>query len=137
MLCGWRYLKKKPPFFQVWDIVSTGKQIEKNLFCHWKNTSKLSRTWSLALPIHNFLSHLHFFKVSEIMLKYGDSILPAEHILDLYCLWLSNAALFRENHVNLYFNAKRLEKGLIRNGVKLLVTYFQKSFLSGQYRTLP
>ena len=86
--------EKKTPFFQVWDIVTTGKQIEKNLFCHWKNTSKLSRTWSLALPIHNFLSHLHFFKVSEIMLKYGDSILPAEHILDLYCLWLSNAAPF-------------------------------------------
>ena len=34
------------------------------------------RTWSLALPVHSFLSHLHFFKVGEIMSKYGHLMLP-------------------------------------------------------------
>ena len=31
----------------------------------------------MALSVHNFLSHLHFFKVSEIMLsRYGHLMLP-------------------------------------------------------------
>ena len=31
----------------------------------------------MALPVHNVLSHLHFFKVGEIMLpKYGYFMLP-------------------------------------------------------------
>ena len=41
----------------------------------------------MALPLHNFLSHLHFFRVGEIILKYGNLMLPAGHILDLYCVW--------------------------------------------------
>ena len=68
-----------------------------------KNTSKLWRTWSLALPVHNFLNHLHFFKVG---CWYGNLMLPAEYILDLYCVWLSNAAPFCKNYTKVYFNAK-------------------------------
>ena len=30
----------------------------------------------MALPIDNFLSHLHFFIVGKIMLKYGHLMLP-------------------------------------------------------------
>ena len=63
---------KKIIFF-VWDLVTTGQQIEKTWFCHWKNTSKLWRTWSLALPVHNFFESN--FKVVEVMLlKYGNLI---------------------------------------------------------------
>ena len=36
------------------------------------------------------------------------------HILDLYCVRLSNAAPSCENYAKLYFDAKRLEKGLDR-----------------------
>ena len=57
------------------------------------NTSKLWRTWSLALLVYNF-----FFKVDKIMLKYGNLMLPAWHILDLYCVRLLNAAPFYENY---------------------------------------
>ena len=80
LLCWSRFPKKKKKKKKkkktVWDLVTTGKQIEK-LNLPLKNTSKLWRTWSLALPVHNFLSHLHFFKVDEIMLlKYGNLMLP-------------------------------------------------------------
>ena len=34
------------------------------------------------------------------------------HILDLYCVRLSNAAPFCENYTKFYFDAKHLEKGL-------------------------
>ena len=34
------------------------------------------------------------------------------HILDLYCVRLSNATPFCENYAKVYFDAKRLEKGL-------------------------
>ena len=61
----------------------------------------------MALPVYNFLSHLHFFKVTEIMLlKYGNLMLPARDILDLYRVRLSNSALFCENYTNLYLEAK-------------------------------
>ena len=55
------------------------------------------------------------------------------HILDLYCVRLSNAAPFCENYTKLYFDAKHLEKGLKRmGGVKFLVPFFSKkvSFFS-------
>ena len=39
----------------------------------------------MVLPVYNVLSHSHFFKVGEIMsLKYGNSMLLAGHILDLF-----------------------------------------------------
>ena len=107
---------KKIIFF-VWDLVTTGQQIEKTWFCHWKNTSKLWRTWSLALPVLNFLSLLHFFKVGEIMFKYGSLMLPAGHIIDLYCVRLSNAVPFCENYTKFYlFWCKTLKKVLDRSG---------------------
>ena len=40
----------------------------------------------------------------------------AWHILDLYCVRLSNAAAFCENYTKLYFDAKHLEKRLSRGG---------------------
>ena len=43
----------------------------KNLICHQNNNSKLWRTWSLALLVHNFFIHLNFFAVGEMLLKYG------------------------------------------------------------------
>ena len=71
----------------------------------------------MALPVHNFLSHLHFFKVGEIiLLKYGKMMLPAGHILNLYCVRLSNAVAFCKNYTKLYFDAKLLEKVLNRGG---------------------
>ena len=83
----------------------------------------------MALPVHNFSSHLHFFKVSEIMLlKYGNLILPAGHIQDLYRVRISNAAPFCENYTKLYFDAKQEIFGAL---------FSKKSPLSGQYRTLP
>ena len=105
----------------------SSKEAERNSFCYYKNPSKLWRTWSLALLVHNLFSHLHFFKVSEIMLlKYGHLILPAEYILDLYCVqycvWLSNAALFCKNYTNLL-----MQKREWIGGVKCLVSLFQKN----------
>ena len=103
---------------------------KKNLFCHWKNTSTLWRTWSLALSVHNFFSHLHFFKVGQIkLLKYGNLMLPAGQILYIYCVQLSNAAPFRQNYTKLSFDAKHLEKGFNRGwvrGVKFLDPFFKK-----------
>ena len=111
LLCCSRFLKKT--FFPVWDLVTTGKQIEKTYFVTKKNTSKLWRTWSMALPVYNVLSHSHFFKVGEIMsLKYGNSMLLAGHILDLYLVRLSNAVPFCENYTKLYFDEKHLKKGI-------------------------
>ena len=62
------------------------------------------------------------------------------HILDLYCVRLSNAAPFCENYTKFYFDAKHLEKGLNTGcrglggggGAKFLVLFFHKkvSFLA-------
>ena len=69
----------------------------------------------MSLPAHNFLSHVHFIKVGEIMLlKYGNLMLPAGQISDLYCARVSNAAPFCENYTKLSFNAKKIKKGLNR-----------------------
>ena len=49
-----------------------------------------------------------------MLLKYGNLMLPAGNILDLYCVRLSNAAPFCENHIKLYFDANHLKKELNR-----------------------
>ena len=58
---------------------------------------------------------------------------PAEHVLDLYCVRLSNAAPFCKNYTKLYFDPKHLEKGLNRVGVggggKILAALFSKKVL--------
>ena len=87
------------------------------------------------LQVHNFLSHLHFFKVGEKML-FKSFMLPVGHILDLYCVALSNAAPFSENYIKLYFDAKHLEKGWNRGG-GIFGALFSKNCLSDQYRMLP
>ena len=66
-----------------------------------------------------------------MLLKYGNLMLPAGNILDLYCVRLSNAAPFCENHIKLYFDANHLKKELNRcagkgAGVEFLVPFFQK-----------
>ena len=51
------------------------------------------------------------------------------HILDLYCVQLSNAAPFCQNYTKLYFDAKHLENGLNRGEGrrKFLVPFFPES----------
>ena len=61
-----------------------------------------------------------FFKIKGSYLQHSG------HILDLYCVRLSNAASFRENYAKLYFDAKHSEKGLNRGAVKFWGPFFQK-----------
>ena len=67
-------------------------------------------------PVH----YHHCIKSST--LHYNNSaaltflMLPG-HILDLYCVRLSNTAPFCKNYAKLYFDAKHLEKGLNRDGI--------------------
>ena len=72
--------------------------------------------------------------MGEIMFKYGSLMLPAGHIIDLYCVRLSNAVPFCENYTKFYlFRCKTLKKVLDRSGRgggKIV------GALSGQYRTL-
>ena len=70
-------------------------------------------------------------------------VIKLGHILDLYCVQLLSAAHFCQNYAKLYFDAKHLEKGLNRGGVLNFwgpffqkSVFFDKSILSGQYRTL-
>ena len=71
------FLVKKPTL--VWVKISEKQSIfpslrsryrrqanRKNLILPIKNSSKLWRTWSVALPVYKFLIHLHFFKVGDI-----------------------------------------------------------------------
>ena len=51
-------------------------------------------------------------------------LLPAGHILDLYCIRLLNAALFFENNTKLYFDATHLEKGLNSDGREIFGALF-------------
>ena len=76
--CVGQYFWKKNTIFSSLRPCYHRQANKKNLFCHWKNTSTRWRTWSLALSVHKFFSHLHFFKVGEIkLLKYGNLMLPA------------------------------------------------------------
>ena len=70
-----------------------------------------------------------------MLLKYGNLILPAGHILDLYCVRLSNAAIFCENYTKLYFDAKHLWKGLNKELGKIVGALFSKkcSFWPGAF----
>ena len=49
-----------------------------------------------------------------MLLKYGNLMLPAGQISDLYCVRVSNAAPFCENYTKLCFNAKKIKNGLNR-----------------------
>ena len=80
----------------------------------------------MTLPVHKSLSNLHFFKVGEMLLKYENLILPAGCTLDLYCVQLSSTALFCENDAKLYFDAKHLEKGMNKEGGKVIGVLFSK-----------
>ena len=50
------------------------------------------------------------------------------HILDLYCVELSNTTPFCENYTKLYFDAKHVEKGLNRRR-NVWCLFFKKSAL--------
>ena len=49
---------------------------------------------------------IYIFQSEVMLLKYGNLMLPAGHILDLYCFWLSNTLPFCGNYIKLYFDAK-------------------------------
>ena len=108
----------------------------KAFLLNWFATTKTWRTWSLALSVHNFLSHLHFFKIGEIMLlKYENLMPPAGHIRPILRSTIERCPLLRklyngENYAKLYFNEKQcktLRKGIEwGEGVKFLVVFFQK-----------
>ena len=51
----------------------------------------------------------------------------AGQILDLYCIWLSNAAPFCKNYAKLYFDPKRFEMGLNGVVVEFLGPFFHKN----------
>ena len=53
-------------------------------------------------------------------------VLKSGHILDLYCVRLSDAVPFSENYAKLYFNAKNLEKGLNRGVGEIFGAFFSK-----------
>ena len=53
------------------------------------------------------------------MLKHGNLMLPAGHILDLYHVGLSNIPHFCGSYTKLYFIAKHIEKGLNSGGSKV------------------
>ena len=79
LLCGSRFLKKNIIFSSLRSCYYNQAN-RKKLILSLKNTSKLCRTWPLSLSVHTFSSHLHFFKVGEIMLlKYKNLMLPAGH----------------------------------------------------------
>ena len=62
-----------------------------------------------------------------MLLKYGNLMLLAGHILDLNCTQLSNAAPFCENYTKLYFKKQR--RDWIGGGIV--------GTFSGKYRTMP
>ena len=70
LLCGSRFLKK--------NIIFSGcyyrQANRKKLIFFRKNTLKNWRTWSYVVPVHNFLSHLQFFKVLMLPAGYISSI---------------------------------------------------------------
>ena len=104
---------------------------KKSLFSGLRSRCYRQANITFAFTFHQ--SHLHFSKVGELMLlKYGNLMLPAGYILDLYCVQLSNTAPFCENYTQLYFNAKHLKKRLNNSGwggVKFLVLFFQEKCL--------
>ena len=63
-----------------------------------------------------FFEITSFFWIDLMILEKIRSCLPklelAGHILDLYCVRLSNAGPFCQNYAKLYFDAKHLEKRL-------------------------
>ena len=109
----------KKQFFPVRDLITTTNQPRKKLILPLKNTSKLWRTWPLSLPVHTFLSHLHFFKVGEVMLlKYKNLMLPAGHYTasgPILHSTIEHCLLLWENYTKLYFNAKHWKKGLTKS----------------------
>ena len=60
-------LKKKTIFVAL--EISLLQARKEKLILPLENTSKIWRTWSLALSAHNFLSHLQFFKLSKIIVS--------------------------------------------------------------------
>ena len=49
---------------------------------------------------------------TRIIFKLECEVQVSGHILNLYCVRLSDVARFCENYAKLYFDAKHLEKGL-------------------------
>ena len=60
------------------------------------------------------------------LVTFGLALTLTGHILDLYCVRLSNPASFCKNYAKLYFDAKLLEKGLNRGVGEIFVALFLK-----------
>ena len=126
LLLFWsRFLKKKFFLFEI--LLPQASKQKKTYFATKKILQNFEGHdhWHCQCITFWIIFWIYFFKVGEIMLlKYGNLMLPAGHILDLYCAWLWNVAPFLKNYAKLYFDAKHLKKGL--NRVKFLVPFFQK-----------
>ena len=74
---------------------------------------------------------------------FGNYYAKPGHILDLYCVRLSNAAPFCKNYAKPYFDAKCLEKGLNRGEdfgalfSKKVSSYHKKVPFLANIETLP
>ena len=88
----------------------------------------IKKTFSKAARLQMFfkigvLKNYAIFTGKHLCWSYFLIKLQAGHILDLYCVRLSNAAPFCKNYAKLYFDAKHLEKGLNRR-VNILGSVF-------------
>ena len=99
--------------FPVWDLITTGKQLEKKTYFATKKYFKTLNDCEIML------------------LKYGNLMLPSGHILDLHCVRLSSAAFFCKNYTKFYFDAKYLKKGLNEwkgeGGGRIFGSFFSKN----------
>ena len=125
-LVGWsRFLKKKPTFFLVLNLVTTGKQIEKN-FCLLKKYFKTLK--DMIIDTANFFESFTFFQAgwNNVEIWKFDATSRA------YSRPISRSTIERCPLL------RKLYKALFRcKKTKFLVPFFQKSAPCGQYRTLP
>ena len=92
---GQDFRKKQKHFF--WFEISL-PQADKQKRTSFVTKRILQYFKTLKDMITGTASNNFFFKVDKIMLKYGNLMLPAWHILNLYCVRLLNAAPFYENY---------------------------------------
>ena len=142
----WMHLDYDHLYIPVYSIPNKANSSHRSSLFLWKNPTvvwvKISEIFSgLRSRYHRQANRKKLWdKMSEIMLlKYGNLMLPAGYILDLYCVRILNAAAFWENYTKLYFDVKHLEKGLNRGegGVKYLVPFFIKVPFLANFKRCP
>ena len=130
---GSRFLKKTS-FFPVWDLVTTGKQVEKNFA-----TKKI---------LQNFEGHDHWHCQ---YITFGDIYIFQSgwgNVVEIWEFDTTSRAYSRpilcsaiacchlcENYTKLYFDAKHLWRGLNKEGGKIVGALFSKkcSFWPGAF----